>query len=611
MNEPGTTPGSGSTPPLGPPSSLRTDDVLERLRAATLGEYDVHSELARGGMASVYLAHDLALDRKVAIKVMSPGLVFGEGMTERFKREARTAAALSHPNIIPVYTVREVDGLCFFVMKLIQGTTLDAVLTQEGSVPVAMVEAVLAQAGSALGYAHRNGVIHRDVKPGNIMIDDEGWVVVTDFGIAKVADAEGLTLTGMAVGTPAYMSPEQCLGGTVGPASDQYSLGVIAYEMLAGKRPFGGGTSLAMMFAHANTAPPPLEPLRPDCPEALRAAVMRMLAKEPEARYQSMEEALKAVGGPVAGLDDSTRSRLVELARTGTVANLVARAQTPRSPVPITRAPARAWAPTRPTPAPTAPPAARSRPWLVPALGGLTFGALAVAFYLALRPPAVAPARSGAAPDTATAAAPVAASIAGPTSDNAPATRPVTPDPSPPARRAASETARVDASPAPMPSPPPPPATVTPPAESLAIARIAAEEPTVPRLATPAPPPAPIATRAAEAPAAVDPRPGIEAAIDRYRQALESGDLTRVRRAYPGLTVEQRDGLEAFFSSGGRLHATWTVGSVTVTGDSATALITGTNQVTAPRAKPASEAVHLRIRLEHRGDDWHLLHVDN
>jgi Protein kinase domain len=609
MNEPGATPGSGSTPPLAPPSSLRTDGVLERLRAATIGEYDVHSELARGGMASVYLAHDLALDRKVAIKVMSPGLVFGEGMTERFKREARTAAALSHPNIIPVYTVREVDGLCFFVMKLIQGTTLDAVLAQEGSVPIAMVEAVLAQAGSALGYAHRNGVIHRDVKPGNIMIDDEGWVVVTDFGIAKVADAEGLTLTGMAVGTPAYMSPEQCLGGTVGPASDQYSLGVIAYEMLAGKRPFGGGTSLAMMFAHANTAPPPLEPLRPDCPEALRAVVIRMLEKEPAARYRSMEEALKAIGGPASGLDESTRSRLVELARTGTIANLVARAQTPRSPVPITRAPARAGAPTMPTPAPSAPPAVRTRPWLVPALGGLAAGALAVAFYLALRPPAVAPASSGAASDTAATAAPVAASIAAPSSTTAPPNRPVASDPGPPARRSASEATRVEASPAP--SPPPPPVAVTPPTENLAIAKVAAEGATVPRLATPAPPPTPIATRAAEAPAAVDPRPGIEAAIDRYRQALESGDLTRVRRAYPGLTVGQHDGLEAFFSSGGRLHATWTVGSVTVTGDTATALITGVNQVTAPRSKPASEAVNLRIRLERRGDDWRLLHVDN
>ncbi len=176
---------------------LAADELLEQLRRATLGEYDIHSEIARGGMAAVFLAHEIALNRKVAIKVMSPGLVFGTGMAERFKREARTSAALSHPNIVPVYAVREANGLCFFVMKLIQGTTLDTIIRQLGQAPIPMVEAVLAQAGGALGYAHRHGVIHRDVKPGNILIDDEGWVVVTDFGIAKVAKAEGLTLTGV------------------------------------------------------------------------------------------------------------------------------------------------------------------------------------------------------------------------------------------------------------------------------------------------------------------------------------------------------------------------------------------------------------------------------
>jgi len=595
MNDPGAVPGSGSTPAPGMVSSVRTDDVLERLRAATVGEYDVHSELARGGMASVYLAHDLALDRKVAIKVMSPSLVFGEGMTERFKREARTAAALSHPNIIPVYTVREVDGLCFFVMKLIQGTTLDAVLAQEGSVPIAMVEAVLAQAG----------------RPGNIMIDDEGWVVVTDFGIAKVADAEGLTLTGMAVGTPAYMSPEQCLGGTVGPASDQYSLGVIAYEMLAGKRPFAGGTSLAMMFAHANTEPPSLEPLRPDCPEPLRAVVMRMLAKDPTGRFESMEDLLKAVGRPASGLDDSTRSRLVELARTGAVANLVARAQTPRSPVPITRAPSRLAAPTLPTPAPSPAPAPRPHGWLVPALAGLSVGALGIAFHLALRPPVVVPASPRVAGDTTAtmaAAGGVLPTLSTPTPAESPAS-------SPSAARSATRPApaaqRVDQSPLPVPPPPPSPLVTTPPAESLAIATARAEASPVPRVAAPAPPPAPITPESAVAPTAVDPRPGIEAAIDRYRQALESGDLTRVSRAYPGLTAAQRDGLEAFFSSGGRLQAHWTVGDVTVSGLTATAQITGVNQVTAPRSKPASEAVRLRISLERRDDAWRVTHVDN
>ncbi|HSB54437.1 MAG TPA: serine/threonine-protein kinase, partial [Gemmatimonadales bacterium] len=191
----------------------------ERLREATLGEYEILGELGRGGMAAVYLAHEVALDRKVAIKVMSPALVSGEGMIERFKREARTAASLSHPHIIPVYAVRESDHLLYFVMKFIAGRPLDGVLKELGPLPIPMIQMILQQVGGAFGYAHRRGIVHRDIKPANIMIDEEGWAVVTDFGIAKVSQAEGLTMTGMTVGTPTYMSPEQCMAQEVTGAS--------------------------------------------------------------------------------------------------------------------------------------------------------------------------------------------------------------------------------------------------------------------------------------------------------------------------------------------------------------------------------------------------------
>ncbi len=178
------------------------DFLLDQLRKALLGHYEVFGEIGRGGMATVYLGHELALERKVAIKVMSPGLVHGPGMVERFKREARTAAHLSHPNIIPVYAVREGEGLLFFVMKLVEGTPLDAIMKELGKLPLPMVEAILAQVGGAFGYAHRHGIVHRDIKPSNILIDDEGWAVVTDFGSAKVQESEALTQSGVAVGTP-------------------------------------------------------------------------------------------------------------------------------------------------------------------------------------------------------------------------------------------------------------------------------------------------------------------------------------------------------------------------------------------------------------------------
>ncbi|HET7600942.1 MAG TPA: serine/threonine-protein kinase, partial [Gemmatimonadales bacterium] len=312
--------GCGAVAPAGDPEgsaprpAISDPEELEALRSATLGYYDVIAELGRGGMATVYLAHEIALDRKVAIKVMSPQLALGDGV-ERFKREARTAASLSHPNIIPIYAVQHTDRLLYFVMKYVEGRPLDTIIRELGTLPIPMVQAILGQVASAFGYAHRHGVVHRDIKPGNILIDDEGWAVVTDFGIAKVSESEQLTTTGLAVGTPTYMSPEQVMAQPVTGASDQYSLGVVAYEMLVGKAPFHGGGTMAMMYAHVHQPPPPIE--RPDCPAELREAVMRMLAKVPDERWPSVEDAVSAIGAPPLNYDDPTRSQLIALARTG------------------------------------------------------------------------------------------------------------------------------------------------------------------------------------------------------------------------------------------------------------------------------------------------------
>jgi serine/threonine protein kinase/uncharacterized protein YjdB len=306
---------------------------LELLRDETLGEYEILGELGRGGMATVYLAHHIALDRKVAIKVLSPSLV-DEGLAERFRREARTAASLNHPHIIPIYGVYERSTLIYFVMKFVAGQSLDPILKNLGKFPVKMAQTVLAQAASALGYAHRRGVIHRDVKPANIMLDEEGWVVVTDFGIAKAPSATGLTLTGVTVGTPAYMSPEQCLGKEVTGASDQYSLGVVAYELLTGRKPFTATTAMAMMYAHFNETPTPLRELRPDIPEDLEASVLRMLEKDPEKRWPRIDDSF---GTPVLAHDDPVRDQLVRFAQASPNATMAARISVPTSPVPPAR----------------------------------------------------------------------------------------------------------------------------------------------------------------------------------------------------------------------------------------------------------------------------------
>lgn len=288
--------------------------LLESIKVVTQGEFDVISELGRGGMATVYLAHDLTLDRKVAIKVMSPEMYGKDDMAERFKREARTAAGVSHPHIIPIYSVREIDDLVFFVMKYVEGRPLDEIIAKGGALPIPIVHAILTQVGSALEFAHRNGIVHRDVKPANILIDEDGWALVTDFGIAKVAQARALTMTGGTMGTPTYMSPEQCVGGEITGASDQYSLGIVAYQMLVGQLPYEADTVMSSMWAHVNEAPRPLEEVRPDCPAAMTSAIMRMLEKEPPKRWPAISDAIEALGPVQESQDDPTRASMVKLA---------------------------------------------------------------------------------------------------------------------------------------------------------------------------------------------------------------------------------------------------------------------------------------------------------
>ena len=325
-------------------SEARISPTLqEQLQAATLGDYEILAELGRGGMASVFLAHDLQLDRKVAIKVMHPQLLEGfgtEGMVERFKQEARTAAGLSHPNIIPIYAVRDHGHLLFFVMKFVEGRPLDSIIAEAAPLPVPIVRTILGGVVEGLAYAHRHGVIHRDVKPANIMIDREGRPVVTDFGVAKVSHQPALTQTGTSVGTPHYMSPEQCHAEPITGTSDQYSLGVVAYEMLTGKQLYPGESSVIIMFKHAYDAPPAREAFGPDTPPDLADALIRMLQKKPADRWPLLEDALPALRGDLAAQEHKTRAAMAALAAKGPQPEILARVSTPRSPLSISTRPA-------------------------------------------------------------------------------------------------------------------------------------------------------------------------------------------------------------------------------------------------------------------------------
>ena len=256
---------------------------------AVIGDvYELGPELGRGGMAIVYRATDLRLRREVAIKVLPPELAFRTDVRRRFLREAETAAQLNHPNIVPIYSVDERGGLVYFVMALVDGENLGTRLAR-GRPDVAETRRLLRDVADALAYAHSRGVIHRDIKPDNIIIRrEDGLSLVTDFGIARAAESDShLTATGVAVGTPAYMSPEQALGEReMDGRSDIYSLGVVAYQMLAGDLPFTAANTPAMMMKHVSDMPRPLSQLRPDIPPGLAAAVERALGKRPEDRWQ-------------------------------------------------------------------------------------------------------------------------------------------------------------------------------------------------------------------------------------------------------------------------------------------------------------------------------------
>lgn len=313
------------------------DTLGELLSTATLGEYDIYGELGRGGMAAVYLGLDLALNRRVAIKTMLPELVAREGMVERFKREAQTAAGLSHPHIIQIFSVKQTKQLVYFVMKFIEGRSLESVIADKGQVSIDMAQVILSQVAGALAYAHKKHVVHRDIKPANIMIDEDGWAIVTDFGIAKLqeAQAQNLTATGTAIGTPHYMSPEQFHNKTVTGGSDQYSLGIVAYEMLLGKKPFDGSTYAEIITQHLFEPVPDVRQLRADVPEHMAMAIKRMLAKDPAERYTDLEIAAAEMGTPHKKEGDVVRTQMISLVKNGPQKKV--RMSVPMSPIPVTK----------------------------------------------------------------------------------------------------------------------------------------------------------------------------------------------------------------------------------------------------------------------------------
>lgn len=270
--------------------------LLSSLRPSLRPAYEIDSEIGRGGMAAVFLATDTRHDRAVAIKVLLPSVAEHVG-ANRFVREIRIAARLAHPNILPLFDSGEAGGLPFYVTPFVPGDDLKATLTRRGQLPVSEAVAVIADAAHGLDYAHGEGVVHRDVKPGNILLAGD-VAVLADFGVARaigLAGGERLTKSGISLGTPSYMSPEQAYGGhEVSAAADQYSLACVLFELLTGGPPYPGNTARKVFLSHAVDAIPSVLAQVPSLPAELNAVVRKGLGKTPQARYPPIREFAEA-----------------------------------------------------------------------------------------------------------------------------------------------------------------------------------------------------------------------------------------------------------------------------------------------------------------------------
>ena len=268
------------------------EDLANQVRTLFAGEIAIDREIGRGAMAIVYLGFDLELERRVAIKVLLPEIAVDSEIADRFKREAKMIAALNHPNVIPIYGLRNSPTISAIIMQFVDGNSLDVVLRERGSstLPLPVAGLILSQVAAGLEHAHARGVVHRDVKPANVLLDPAGQVYVSDFGIARRYGGVSATGSGIILGTASYMSPEQCLGRRADAASDQYSFGVTAFEVLTGRRPFIGRSS-DLLRAHINDPPPRLSKFRPDLSPEIESFVMRTLEKDPAARHANLREA--------------------------------------------------------------------------------------------------------------------------------------------------------------------------------------------------------------------------------------------------------------------------------------------------------------------------------
>jgi serine/threonine-protein kinase len=550
-----------------------------------IGKYQLTDVLGEGAMGVVYRAFDPVLNRYVAIKLMSQGIATDQQLRERFLREARTAGSLQHPNIVTIYDFGEQDGHLFIAMEYIEGSDLAEIISRRDPLPLPAKLQIVIDMCNALAYAHGRGVVHRDVKPHNVRVSVDGRARLMDFGIARVEETTHLTQSGMLLGTPNFMAPEQITGSVIGPGTDIFATGAVLYLLLTYAMPFPGTTLHEVLFKITSEEPPSVKSLVPSLPDALAAIVERAMAKDPARRYPdalTMGNDLSAVKLALSGGSGqvSIIARRTPLGTAGVAA------------APRPRRPAR---------------------WLV-AGGGVAL-ALLLAVVIATR-------------DRAPEAAPgsgVAAPMVGSPRDSpeAVAARPTESSPSLPQAGGARAATATSGGPPPTTAPAaaatPTRETAAPPSPPAPSAQLPRLEPSrtesVPQTAPAAAPPSPVAAPPPTAPAReqpppatpADPRAEIQRQVEAYARAIESRAVSQIRAAYPGLTPAQAQGWEQFFPLVRNLRVRLSVTQLEVGEGGAEATVTGTYEyenTTTGRAE--RQPVRFQASLTREAGAWRL-----
>jgi eukaryotic-like serine/threonine-protein kinase len=565
-----------------------------------IGKYEIVELVGEGAMGTVYRAKDTVLGRTVAIKVMNASIARQQDHRQRFLREAQAAGSLQHPNVVTIYDMGELDGHLFIAMEFVHGTDLEKLMVGAEPLKLQSKLDIIVDVLMGLSYAHKHGIVHRDIKPANIRVEDDGRAKIMDFGVAHLASSD-MTRTGLVVGTPSYMAPEQVMGGKAVAGTDLFAVGAVLYHLLTGQKPFEGPTLQSLFYRIVTDMPKPLDEVRPGLPARLNAVIQNAMAKEATDRYAT---ALEMANDIIAVRSELSGNAYASTASLESAVTLV-QSYAPK-PVPIVGQEKRL-------------------PWKPIGGGAAVAAALLIGWFAFARGDGSERVVSSAAVDTSSKTPAVAVATDTPAIEaesagskktlTAPPVKeaavvpalPVTkkkPDLSAIARtkerlKHALQSSQKKAAP---PTQTPPPRIVSPPTPVV----VAPQQNTV--TAPPAPPPV-VKAPEPQPVAKPAPREEIASVVAAYARAIESRDISAVRRAYPGITGDQARGFQQFFQSTRSINATFRVTDIDVNGSSADAHLSGSYEYVTSEGRTERQPVSFSASLHYDGSSWRLTSV--